>query len=124
MGLEAVLGIADQNPTDWYHRQPGMMPDGGSRGDLDPAFTCAVPARHAHLLPDGGRLGQDLGQGWPPCTRLARAPDRARKPWGRGIIERRIQAQARDGGNAAAAQSIEKQQGREGAVADQHEVAP
>ena len=100
------------------------MPGGGGRGDLDFALAHAVPARHAHLLPEGGRVDQDLGQGWPPHTLLARAPDRTGKPWGRWIVECRIQAQTGDGGDAAAAQSIEKQQGREGAVADQHEIAP
>lgn len=38
--------------------------------------------------------------------------------------ERRIQAQAGDGDDAAAAQGVEKQQGQEGAVAHLHEVAP
>lgn len=101
-----------------------MIPDGGGRGDLDLALAHARPARHAHLLPEGAWVDQDFGQGGSPRTLLARAPDDARKSRRRRIVERRIQAQAADSGDAAVAQGVEKQQGRESAVAHQHEVAP
>ena len=46
LGLEAVLGIADQHPADRHDGQAAMTPHGGGRGDLDGVLTRAIPAEY------------------------------------------------------------------------------
>src|SRR5215207_103130 len=53
LGLELLLGIADQDPTQRNGWQPRAVPDRRGRSHLDGALPAAIPVSDLGRLPNG-----------------------------------------------------------------------
>jgi hypothetical protein len=114
--VEALAGIAQQDPADRNDRLSGVAPSGRAGADLHDPVALTIPAGHAHPLPAGGLVGQHLGQ-----VRQARSPgpwtpDRpgsARRGW---PVEGGVEPQPGDAGHAPPGQRGQEFEGGEAAV--------
>ena len=118
-----LLRIADHHPSDRHHGQAVVAPHGGGRGDQEVARSTAIPVLDMERLPDRPGIGRHLGQCRQALAGFARTAHGARRTGWCRLIERRIQAQACDDGEAAAPQGMQEEQRREAAVGHEDEVA-
>jgi hypothetical protein len=96
--LEGTQGVADEHPPQGDDREPGVVPDGGVRGEVQGAGGAIVPG-DGHRLPRGGGMVQALLEGGKALAFQAGAAFLPRPSGGCGYIERRVEAEAGDEGH-------------------------
>lgn len=101
-----------------------MAPDGRGGPELDDPLALAMPAGHGDPLPAGVLVSEASGEVRQAGVLGPRPPDRpglARWCW---PVQGRVQSQVGDADQAMSGESRQQVQGREAAVAQQHDFAP
>ena len=56
LGWELPVGVFDHQPADGHRGQPGVIPHGGVRHDMEGAFSGGIPGVYRAFLPGGLRI--------------------------------------------------------------------
>ena len=100
--LESVRRVTHDHPADGNRRQTRVIPERGRRRDFDHTLCAAIPSGDRLPSPPGRPIFEHGGKGRQSHPLQARSPILSRLARWRRLIERGIQAQARNHGHALA----------------------
>src|SRR5215207_6462408 len=125
LGLELLLRVSDQHPTQRYGRQAGAVPECRIRDHLHSALLFAIPVCNHDRLPAGRGVFSDNREVRQALTLESGPSYLAGIPWRAWFVEGSIQVQAGDEGDrlGESAAAIEELQRRISAIGDGYELA-